>query len=784
MFLSHLGCQIFFWLGLMDQKGCDDLRIQEENLEPFMWFKLLFVPSLGIIILTSYLLEDYCHSFQLEVHDFKQVEDIISKPRKYRSFWRRSDKPQNNKHKMPSEPIRLNLVDENGVNTCYKIEPSVSMREVVNFYCQRHNTSADSIILRHDGTRLRLSETPEKLGLGNMAIIDVEIDYYKLCEDINAESDVNRWHLESLIAEKKRSCKEMEEKTVQIKKDLEEFSKVRSEKEKELKQLESEKANLQLALDQLAQELKTHREARKVAEAMRSKAKKNLVTEKEKKERKRLEKLHQHIKLELEQKHRELTEATKRYSQEIRQHDALKVALRSCHEKIAILEKNISKWKTRAHKLTLQLENQDKKAWANLEKKKKKLKSMDSCNKELLTWKSRAKVLGKELKELQKWQASVQKSFKKEPLKLKKLKESMKIRLAAEKNAEREVLNLKECRQYAREFSKKIKELRLWKKRFLEMNSKLQINEDGSLSVCRSQLSQIPVCNQTYITSNQKSNMKNWMPSKGSPSSFPSSHFCMSNASSVRSNQTAQLDVNSQHIDTSYDGIPTSGSVGVSIPHPTHSLANHSLPSACQHNLPSRSHIPFSSSSPNHSNFSLHTLSASKHYMSTSNQHRHTNVGSAIRDTASDSSGILSNVSHSSRINSRTSTHPSHHKSRVASYQHPARLATCFSQPPQSRQTQLSTHFYNPANECFSGKPLSIIDDLGSRGASHHLQMNSVSSSRSHAKNNQTLSTVRDTNLNNTLNTSFNTSRNTFSTNAFNSNTFSTNKPLVIIHDN
>src|SRR5947209_5495543 len=60
--LSNLGCQVFFWLGLIDQKGCDELRAQEENLDTLMWFKLLFVPTLGIIILTLFLLEDYCYS--------------------------------------------------------------------------------------------------------------------------------------------------------------------------------------------------------------------------------------------------------------------------------------------------------------------------------------------------------------------------------------------------------------------------------------------------------------------------------------------------------------------------------------------------------------------------------------------------------------------------------------------------------------------------------------------------------------------------------------------------
>ena len=35
MVLSTLGCQIFYWVGLMDQKGCEELRVQgKPALEP------------------------------------------------------------------------------------------------------------------------------------------------------------------------------------------------------------------------------------------------------------------------------------------------------------------------------------------------------------------------------------------------------------------------------------------------------------------------------------------------------------------------------------------------------------------------------------------------------------------------------------------------------------------------------------------------------------------------------------------------------------------------------
>lgn len=136
----------------MDQKFCEELKIQEENLDTLMWFKLLVVPSLGIIILTLFLLEDYCYSFQTKAKELsEEVEenDITISKRAKRPFWGR----RGHRDKKQVEVTRLNLVDENGVGNCYKIEPTISMRDVLKFYCQRSNISPDTIILRYEGKK-------------------------------------------------------------------------------------------------------------------------------------------------------------------------------------------------------------------------------------------------------------------------------------------------------------------------------------------------------------------------------------------------------------------------------------------------------------------------------------------------------------------------------------------------------------------------------------------------------------------------------------------------------
>lgn len=57
MIISNAVCKAFMWVGLMDPKDCEDLQ-QQENLDSFLWFKLLFIPALGLIILALFLLED------------------------------------------------------------------------------------------------------------------------------------------------------------------------------------------------------------------------------------------------------------------------------------------------------------------------------------------------------------------------------------------------------------------------------------------------------------------------------------------------------------------------------------------------------------------------------------------------------------------------------------------------------------------------------------------------------------------------------------------------------
>jgi len=208
-------------------------------------------------------------------------------------------------------------------------------------------------------------------------------------------------------------------------------------------------------LDQLTHDLKIQ-EAQNSAEAIRSKAKKVMAEDKERKERKRLKKLQLHTKAEIGHKERNIAEATREHMQNTKQRAALIANLRSCYEKAAALEKKVNKWKSRA-KSDVKV---DKKSWEDLEKEKAKIKSMRNCTKELAKYKAWAKAQDKELKELKKWKASVQTCYDEECIELKKLKLAIKVSKASEKKFEQQIKKLEKCRSRTKNFDKQLKELR------------------------------------------------------------------------------------------------------------------------------------------------------------------------------------------------------------------------------------------------------------------------------------------------------------------------------------
>ena len=73
LLIGHLGCQLLLWLGLVESVACDEW-VEDSGAESeaastsspssapsVQWFKLLFVPTLGLVILTLFVLEEHCY---------------------------------------------------------------------------------------------------------------------------------------------------------------------------------------------------------------------------------------------------------------------------------------------------------------------------------------------------------------------------------------------------------------------------------------------------------------------------------------------------------------------------------------------------------------------------------------------------------------------------------------------------------------------------------------------------------------------------------------------------
>lgn len=121
---------------------------------------------------------------------------------------------------------------QSGASNRYKIAPATTMRELLEFYCQRHDAAPDAVVLKHKGKVLSLAETASALDLTDLSVIgtcargaaavcsgwrslhvafarpplmlaDVETDFSKLYDDHKREyEEAQRQLYQGLQAEK------------------------------------------------------------------------------------------------------------------------------------------------------------------------------------------------------------------------------------------------------------------------------------------------------------------------------------------------------------------------------------------------------------------------------------------------------------------------------------------------------------------------------------------------------------------------------------------------------
>jgi small ubiquitin-related modifier len=72
--------------------------------------------------------------------------------------------------------INLKVVDSENTETFFKIRRTMALRKLIDAYCQRYGCSRDAVRFLFDGQRVNAEDTPEKLGMEDMAQIDVAVE--------------------------------------------------------------------------------------------------------------------------------------------------------------------------------------------------------------------------------------------------------------------------------------------------------------------------------------------------------------------------------------------------------------------------------------------------------------------------------------------------------------------------------------------------------------------------------------------------------------------------------
>lgn len=378
-----------------------------------MWFKLLFVPVLGVIILALFLLEEYCAIQRLKGPE-KRSRNTNASP----------------------QPVatRISFVDPNGTKSCYKIEPTVSMQSVLKFYCEKHGMNPEELILRHKGQRLPLSATPAELALEDLAVIDVEPDYNKLLGELQKETQSERDRLELLLEREKLSRETSQHRLSHIQADFQQLLQAGEELKRAVVSVESEKRRLAASLAKLERDLRTHQEARKEADLARSVAERELNLDTARQEKKHLEKTLSALRGELENKKKALLDLRTQHDQGVKEQQSLEGSLRETFSELGGVEKELNRWKLKANKLSAlqdklatqdalrgehaswrkKLEQAEKDQTNNtqlLAQCKQKAKDLDTTQKELAKAKARLQVSEQTLHELEVWKDEVGKGY-------------------------------------------------------------------------------------------------------------------------------------------------------------------------------------------------------------------------------------------------------------------------------------------------------------------------------------------------------------------------------------
>ena len=399
LLLSHAGCQLFLWLGLVESAGCEEWLRAEESASSFGWFKLLFVPTLGLLILTLFMLEERCQGHaQHEARRCRQQHaqdaldaqhtaghrsalpgaywgtdavdllDPAAAKRRSRSgssassihshthydsccthgsdksdvyhlsYSTSSSSSRHSSSSSASRPVsftlsstppsaspsfpRVLLISESGQPTAYTLPPSLPLRDLILFHAARHNLTLDPVLAYVDGHLVdgaRMADAVERVGVGDGSVVRLEMDWKRM--------------VEVLMKEQEREAKEMERELARVRRERVEKTERSGKMEAELSAVVADEQRAAAAFEQATaereadarlllsaeQRLSQAIAARAAAEDERRQREHESGSEREKREKARLQQLIAATKketIELSRERGELSQKTRRVREE------------------------------------------------------------------------------------------------------------------------------------------------------------------------------------------------------------------------------------------------------------------------------------------------------------------------------------------------------------------------------------------------------------------------------------------------------------------------------------
>ena len=347
LLLSQLGCWLFSSMGVLDAGGCEDLRRAEERLDALTWVKLLFVPTLGLLVIALFMMDEHCGAHLRDRHAWTDADDSAAdsalpdgKGRGRRrkgsgALWLLNGEaargramsaghcgqaackhehitlpPHNGSLTSASTPVaytllssspssallHLLLLSESNQPTAYTLPPSLPLRDLLAFHSSRHNLHLDSSLLLVfvDGKRVdpqRVGEAVERVGVADGSVVRLEMDWRRMIELMMKEEERDGKERERETSKVRKERVEKQDKAARLDADMDELRR----QEAEVRRMyEADRQNEEEVLSQLARtqsELDAARALRAEAEDERRRREADSGSEREKREKARLTEL-------------------------------------------------------------------------------------------------------------------------------------------------------------------------------------------------------------------------------------------------------------------------------------------------------------------------------------------------------------------------------------------------------------------------------------------------------------------------------------------------------------